>query len=87
MQLLSSGGQLCYSVSGIWQISHYYPQMSFRFNSAGVERMGTICFHFKMTKKKKSFIKINIQGLGPESVVDRLQCKDSFNVCSSLSVL
>lgn len=40
----------CASVPGIWQISHYYPQMSFRFNSAGVdgvEIMETICFHFK----------------------------------------
>lgn len=63
MQLLSSGGQLCYSVSGIWQISHYYPQMSFRFNSAGVERMGTICFHFKMTKKKKASSKSTYKDL------------------------
>lgn len=40
----------CACVSGIWQISRYYPQMSFRFNSAGLVRIGTICFHFRTTQ-------------------------------------
>ena len=27
MQLLSSGGQLCYNVEDIWQISLYHPRV------------------------------------------------------------
>lgn len=34
----------CASVLGIWQISHYYPQMSFRFNGARVEKNGDHLF-------------------------------------------
>lgn len=65
MQLLSSGGHL-------WQCLRHLadqsllPQMSFRFNSAGIERMGTICFHFKITQMlllDVQSIKINLQGL------------------------